>query len=312
MTDPVLNELSFQVSALNRAIAREWMKALVAAIAEATASGLKRTLRCPLDFETQVLAREYTIAMWRNDREVDQITQTFFRRLATNYQQQQGLEEFLLDTEYRFGGQISTGLATALLLDTIAFSIPGDVRWSAFSLEVLRIGFDEQGEFRQSLCSVRHASSAADVRQHLPWFEERKRQSASDGKTLYERRTNLLPRLVFSQEATRQLQDLSETHIMFKSAKGKLFEFDRYARNWDHGRFEPDKLPFKVSPESAETLKKYAGSRSFRFDAGVTECSWHARLTPGAWRIHFSWNEADRTILIGYIGPKLPTMLYAT
>lgn len=312
MTDPILNELSFQVSALNRVIARDWMKTFVAAIAEATASGLRRTLRCPIDFETQVLAKEYTIAAWRNDREVDQVTQTFFRRLATNYQQQQGLQEFLLDTEYQFEGRISTGLATALLLDSMAFSIPSDTRWGKATLELMRIGLDEQGEFKNSICSVRHASSVADVKEHLPWFEGRKKQAATSGKAVYDLRADLLPKLAFSREAARQLSDLNETHMMFNPTKKKLFEFDRYGQTWKEGRFEVDKLPFTVSPESAETLKRYPGSRSFHFEAGTIECSWHARLTPGAWRIHFNWNEADRTILIGYIGPKLPTTLYGT
>ncbi|HEV3317243.1 MAG TPA: hypothetical protein VG488_09755 [Candidatus Angelobacter sp.] len=312
MTDPVLNELSFQASAINRVVAREWMASLIDSLREATSLGLKRTLRCSVEFYDHMLTRDYLVSSWRNDHEVDKDTQTFFRRLTTNYPAQAGLEQFLLDTEYKCAGQNCLGFATATLLETIAFSIPSSSQWAVAFIEIERVSLDENMEVSSHQIAVRHASSKTHVQSHSDWIEQCKEASIKNGADLYQRRAELLPSLLFSQEAARQLENLTDQHVMLRPTIARLLEFQRLASSWTAGAFNSHSLSFKVTPESARTLQQYAGTRTFRFDHGPEECSWHARMTPGAWRLHFSWNNAHKTILIGYVGHKLPTVLTPT
>jgi len=68
---------------------------------------------------------------------------------------------------------------------------------------------------------------------------------------------------------------------------------------------------FKVSPESSMTLEMYGRERTFRCPDGQKRLfSWHLRLTPHAWRIHFYPDEQTKTLIIGYIGHHLPTVRY--
>jgi hypothetical protein len=61
--------------------------------------------------------------------------------------------------------------------------------------------------------------------------------------------------------------------------------------------------------------KKYADSRTFECPDGIRRVfEKHCSLTPGAWRLYFlAFPEKENgKILIGYIGPHLPTTEYAT
>jgi hypothetical protein len=69
----------------------------------------------------------------------------------------------------------------------------------------------------------------------------------------------------------------------------------------------------KISPESDSTLRQYETEHSFVCPDGVRRLfSWHGRLTPGAWRIYFLPAPVTDRIVIGYIGKKLPGVLYPT
>ncbi|MCI0528399.1 MAG: hypothetical protein L0Y56_13245, partial [Nitrospira sp.] len=66
------------------------------------------------------------------------------------------------------------------------------------------------------------------------------------------------------------------------------------------------------SPESQATLQQFGRERTFRSPDGEERIfSWHVRLTPGSWRIYFFPEEAGKMI-VGYIGPHLPTVSYPT
>jgi hypothetical protein len=129
-----------------------------------------------------------------------------------------------------------------------------------------------------------------------------------DGAELWGRRERLFHSLVFCGDVRKQLEDLSQGNILLQPVIKKLFELERYCRDWNGGPFNPDLLSCKVTTESARTLAQYGNERTFLCPDGENRVfSWHARLTPHARRIHFYPVPETRQIMIGYIGPHLPT-----
>jgi hypothetical protein len=88
----------------------------------------------------------------------------------------------------------------------------------------------------------------------------------------------------------------------------KLLILSRYARNWTSGPFVSEELGGNVSPESSSTMNKFGQARIFADRAGRNfDCRWHARLTPGSWRLHFSPDGMFHRIVVCYVGEGLPT-----
>lgn len=60
-------------------------------------------------------------------------------------------------------------------------------------------------------------------------------------------------------------------------------------------------------------LEMFQEEHTFRCPGGEYRLfSWHARLTPGAWRIYFYPEETTRQVIIGHIGHKLANKSYRT
>lgn len=98
---------------------------------------------------------------------------------------------------------------------------------------------------------------------------------------------------------------------MLRPVAPRLFQLQTYCQEWTEDRFDPKQLPTRASPESQVTLNQYGKERTFRCpDNRERTFSWHLRLTPGAWRLYFIPRKETRQMIIGYIGPHLPTVKY--
>jgi hypothetical protein len=85
----------------------------------------------------------------------------------------------------------------------------------------------------------------------------------------------------------------------------KLFELEEYSKRWTSGTFNKDDLASKATPESESRLQKFEKELTFEcFDGEKRLFSWHIRMTPGAWRLHFHPLKPTK-IIIGYIGVKI-------
>ena len=85
----------------------------------------------------------------------------------------------------------------------------------------------------------------------------------------------------------------------------RLFALEHYCQNWlPDTAFDKNQLP-NATPESQTRLQKYETEFTFLCPDGKERLfSWHMKLTPDAWRIHF-YPEKLGEIIIGYIGEKL-------
>ena len=304
----VLNELSLQ-PAPNIHIARQWMSGFVQTIKTATAHRVSRVIRTQSGVYGIVLAANYPLQRWLNDPDVDLEMRRYVGRLTAKAPLLDGLPDLcdrILDYEFRHDGREAHGLGVAHLLESLAVSLCSEACWDA-PLVSLNAGWLNEAEMvEEAAVSVIHSSRPTHVAQHRQWIEDRLQSDVQDGDDLWVRRSELLPALVFCEATGQQVHGLNST--MLRPVVRRLFELDAYCRRWTEGGFEPDCLPTRATTESQATLEQYGNTRTFLCPDNVERVfSWHVRLTPLAWRIHFYPDPATRTIIVGYIGPHLPT-----
>jgi hypothetical protein len=311
----ILNELS-AIQAPSLPEARAAMSSFVAVLVRGTAIGFERAIRASIDLGGHLLTAGYPVARWRNDPEVDQDERTFFRLITARFPVDHGLADLrnaLLGREYRYQGRPCVGLGAADVVDTVCISFALAEEWNSDRITVHH-GFlnEATGEYEQDQVIVLHASAPTHMAAHEQWFVDRQRVIVS-GTDLYERRDELLPELVFCEEAASQLATLTAGHAMLHPVAKKLFSFQDYASTWNDGPFDPKQLPMKATPESESTMNEFGRDRDFKMPTGaLISLPWHVRLTGLPWRIHFGWDVNNRTIIVGYIGRHLPTSKYRT
>jgi len=308
----VLNDLSVRVPARDVYAARERMQTLIDTIRAATTSRVARVLRTSSNLQDMEISPGYSFVQWRNDSMVDRETRLFFKTLAAKSPYLDDiLDRDLLDqatlTEGFFEGEIALGLAAAYSLDALALSLLSEECWNSAVLQVTIRAFDETDNLSDQDTDIMHASRSDHVREHLSWIGDRLTADIQDGHDLWTRKETLFPDLIFCAAVGASLTALFEGDSMLRPIIKRLEELQFYCRNWHGGPFDPSHLPSKVSPESEATLENFPGSRTFRCPDGENRVfSWHARLTPLPWRLHFF--PCNGKIIVGYIGKHLPTV----
>ncbi len=314
--DLILNELSLQQPAPNQEVAKKWMSCLIKTIRTVKGQGMKANLRTKDDFHTTILAPNYPLRRWLNDKEVDQVERLFIKTLATktpfsteltnleikSVEKNTGLSEFWHQ------GEQAIGLGVAHILKTISVSLLSNEKWncSQLLLELRRIDDAEDGEIVNEIVEIIHASCSDHVYEHTNWLQKYIRERVLDGLDLWHRREDLFPNLVFCDDVYKQVQSLSSGNPILRQVTKRLFEMEEFCKSWTHGGFDMDSLPCKASPESDSRLKQLKKELTFKCpDGNERVFSWHVRMTPGAWRLHFSVELGPGKIIIGYIGSKI-------
>ena len=94
--------------------------------------------------------------------------------------------------------------------------------------------------------------------------------------------------------------------ILIGQVMRKLFELENFISNTKSDFFNADLIPSKATPESETREKKHQNELTFTCSDGIDRLfTWHLRITPGAWRLHFYPLMKKRKIIIGYIGEKI-------
>lgn len=303
----VLNELSFRAPANDNETARQRMTGLLDTIREATHHGVKRSLHIDRDLPSLELAPDYPVARWLNDGQVNRDTRSFFRTLATHLSYIDDLPEYLYQEDQ------AKGLGFAFQHDHLAVSLDSEACWrsSYMEMEIRYLELDESDQLVSEFVQVKHACSPVHVGEHGDWIKERIRIPVRKGSDIWDHRDELYPGLQFCESVGEQLKDVLSGDSKLRPIMKKLSEFEDFCKNWRTGPFDNEAIPGKVTPESPETLEKYRKVRTFRCPHGqYVVFSWHARLTPGEWRIYFHPIEDKRQLIIGYIGPHLPTVRF--
>ena len=304
----VFNELSLQMAADIRT-ARSWMEAFIQAVNAATSHGVSRVIRTKNDIFDITLAVDYPLRCWLNDREVDRDMQRYIKALTTKapfWEDLPDLYDNVLACEFMFNDLEAQGLGVAYLLESLAVSLPSEESWNSALLTLNMNCISEDDQIEEKTVEVIHTSHHSHVAEHARWISERLRSDVQDGPDLWNRRVELFPSLVFCEVVGNQIQSLSPT-MLYPVVRG-LFNLEAYCRDWSEGGFNPTQLATKATTETSRTLEEYGKERNFLCPGGK-RCtfSWHIRLTPHGWRVYFHPEPRTKTMIIGYVGPHLPT-----
>lgn len=309
----VFNELSLAPPAASLSGATQRMSQFLGVLAEisAQAGGAKPTLRTSVPLNAWVLAPEYPLSRWRNEPSVDRevrlrVLSVQANSPAVQEEAEPALADRARENEYLHEGQPATGLGLAYLLDGLAVSLPIEP-WNVPRVEVCERSLQADNSLRDRPVVVRHASCTKHVAEHGEWL--RPVVELVDGQDLWRRSEGWFPSLQFCASVEAQLAALDRGHPLLMQIYKRLKTLDAYAAQWKAGVFQPDTLG-NVSRSSETALKKYREQYTFKCpDDNERLFSWHARLAPGAWRLHFA-PEGPGAFFIGYIGAHLPTAKY--
>ncbi|TVP65473.1 MAG: hypothetical protein EA343_03255 [Nodularia sp. (in: Bacteria)] len=327
--DLILNELSLRNPAPNEQEAQQRMSELIKTIQAVKAQGVKVILRTKEDFYTTILAPNYPLRRWLNDKNINQIERQYIKILATTSpfstdivnSEVQDIENNASLFEFRHQGEMAIGLGIAYVLETIAISLLSEECWDCNRLEIEFISLDEDKEIVHELVKIFHVSRSTHVQEHanlIQKIQEHIYRQVSNGVEMWNRREELFPNLEFCHAVRRQLEDIRTGQLELQPVLKKLFELQKCCENWNNGSFNTEGYPLEESGESQPTLEKYFKERTFLCPDGKERLfERHIKLRVCNWRIHFFpeqpvFPEQSGTVIIGYIGRHLPTVKYRT
>ena len=302
----ILNDLSYSL-APNIYEARDRMSKLLAVAKTAANYGVSRTLRTDRSFNEIELAPDYPIARWRNDSDVDRDQIRYLLVLTTKSPFLDDLPHVLDSangTDFFYGDDRAFGLGVAYLLEGLAISFASADRWCQSLIEIRYESLDLDSNISSEYRQVPHASCEAHIVEHAPWIADRRLEGISSGEDLWTRRHDLYPHLQFCSAVEQQIYAAEKT--MLRGIRIQLADLENWARiSSDHWDFS---LLHNATCESEATINQYGECRTFECPDGEFRLfEWHVRLTPLAWRLHFVPRYEETFVLIGYIGPHLPT-----
>jgi hypothetical protein len=308
----VLNEISCAPApTLRDAQAR--LSQLIQVVRTGVKHGCFRSLRSSIDINSLVLFPDYPISRWRNDEDVDLETRRYFRLITSKYPidaDSPGLADKLQIMDFKLCADACTGLGVALMLDGLAVSLSGNAAWECTTVQIQQYWLDGDDLLEEAVV-VNHASQASHVEEHAIWLSERNKPKVKSGTELLKLAPALFPRIRFCGGAENQIAALAAGNPYLAQLLKKIEGFAIVAATWEQGAFPLKDLPFLTSPETKVTLEKYSRERTFLCPDGEKRVfDLHARLTPGAWRLHFYPDPNSRTVWIAYVGPKLSTSSY--
>ncbi|HZN19274.1 MAG TPA: hypothetical protein VFB84_14025 [Micromonosporaceae bacterium] len=207
-------------------------------------------------------------------------------------------------TEYTHVGRTAYGLGWAHLSGGLAASLALSPTWdgSRLLLRCCALAENDVGDVVLEYTDeeVRHASRTEHVAEHRQWIYQTGVQDIHTGAELWRLREDIFPRLRFLPRVAQDLEGLRREWV--RPAKELLSRLQEATEAWDPGQDTTPTWPTKVTPEHEQRR------RLCWFDdpvAGRALFDLHARLTPGAGRLHFRWDPDKGEVIIGYVGRKL-------
>lgn len=313
----VFNELSVPSEPHNPADtiyqAREWMAGFVATLVAAHRHNVKH-LRTHRQFAGIDLVPGYSVSQWMNDREVrDRDAQRIIRNDATKLPYLEDIpdvEDRIRLFDFKLNNNVAHGCGAAYLLESIAISLACRDIWNIDQIDIDIEELDETtADIKEYSSPIRHVSCIDHVMTHAEWIQERLQSSVQNGSDLLKKASDWFPHIRFTDNAEAQINDMTSGTPQLRQVVIKLFVMNTHCSQWISGGFVADTLP-NVSRESSTVRDnpELRGKRTFKCKDGIERFfEWHARLTPDEWRLHFYPDGGNHTIIIGYVGPHLPT-----
>ncbi|MDO8893766.1 hypothetical protein [Nitrosomonas sp.] len=231
----------------------------------------------------------------------------FIKTLADRSPISSGLEEWLGVselTEATTGECVqSQALLWASLLETGTVSFFAKSNWQHSWIDAQIKRLDDDGELLFIETRIRNASKTEHVDEHESWLRTLGYDNLPSAVDLWNEKDHHFPRLRFLSRVQKDLLYLTSSGSSYKQALETLKALNNDAQIWEATSAELQ-FSVKVTPEY-EKRRKLCLVYDER--TGAEHCfDTHARFTGGvAGRIHFRVDNANRKLVIAYIGIKL-------
>ncbi|MCI8664395.1 MAG: hypothetical protein HFG69_14305 [Hungatella sp.] len=216
-------------------------------------------------------------------------------------------------TDFQHKEYSSKGCLLAYEMEGVAISFLSSEYWKAPEIEGIYIELSDDGGLKQCQVNIPNVSYKENVKIFKKYYEQKKEErryaDILSGQDILQGADQLFPNLVFCENAIRGCHKnvgVSEAGQVYK----RLLELQRAAEKMET-MFDKNLLT-KATPESEVTLQRFPNEHTFQLPNGKIQMfSWHVRYTGGyAGRIFFYPVPKEKSIYIGHIGHKLPTVKY--
>ncbi|HET8658751.1 MAG TPA: hypothetical protein VFM55_07105 [Micromonosporaceae bacterium] len=299
-----LNELSYQDTNARHEEIIGSIHGLVALLREVRRHRTDIALVTEVAFVDLTIGTGFSMRQWQADGR-NRDSARFIRAMRNRAPFSSVLDDQAHDTtEYTHDGRTAHGLGWAHLGGGLAASLALSPAWNSSRLLLHRCALVENDAgdvvLEDTDEEVRHASQVAHVAEHRQWIYQTGVSDIHTGAELWRLREDVFPRLRFLPRVAEDLERLHREWV--RPAKELLSRLQEAAEAWDPGQAPAPTWPTKVTPEHEQRR------RLCWFDdpvAGRALFDLHARLTPGAGRLHFRWDADKGEVIIGYLGRKL-------
>ncbi len=316
--EPVLNDLSIVNTQDDHHEARRRLELLARLALALTRAGFSSTLRHTAAALARPLTHEHTFkqAIFKllHDRDERQRFARAIDRapyLESLFQEAEGARAM----EARYQTHPALALGYVALLDGVALSLDGAPGFEAATIPVTLTSVDETSQEELWQVNICHIASQAHLNAHEARLRELVYPPLRDGAAVLNSQQARFPHLIFGPDATRQLAALTGHETWFPKLVEHLSALHEGVTQWVTGPFQPAQH-IRYSEESAQTLNHrfYGPKRDFAMPQGYAPArfSWHSKITAreGQMRVYFmplATHDA-RVVIIGYLGPHLPTV----
>ena len=256
-------------------------------------------LLVPDNMNLNLYSKSFALGKWlarlqQSDREAYRVFMGFWQRKVV----------YQVDDEYEFtsDSHTFTGAMEAAINDSFIISLCIDEMWKRERLEGNLYCLLEDSNRKVTVDNLYMAEQLL-CDSYISFFKNKEAKIYSYDD-LWEKREKLFPHLEFCPSVEKNLKELQISYI--NQVMIKLTELNRYSQKYSGEKFRPELLT-KITLESERTLKEYAKEHTFYdIDKKSYLAKWHMRFTGIPGRIFFVPNYSKETILICYIGKKLP------
>lgn len=299
-----LNELSYQDTEARREEISTALNDFVALLRDIRRHRPGAALVTEIAFGNLDIGTGFSMRQWQADAR-NRDTARFIRALRNRAPSSGGLASEVRDTvEYSHDGRTALCLGAAHVSEGLAVSLLLSPAWDASRL-LLRchsLAENDAGDvfLEHTDEQVRHASRICHVAEHRYWMCETGLRDVHTGSELWRVREDVFSRLRFLPRVADDLVGLRKEWI--HPAKELLAKLQDAVARWDPTQAPTPTWLTKVTPEHEQR------KRLCWFDdpvGGHALFDLHARLTPGAGRLHFRWDATKHEVIIGYVGQKL-------
>lgn len=255
-----LNELSVPNEQPPRAIAIERLQQLVATVRRASGIDAALILNSHVTLGNFPLGDQTTIASIRNDGEC--VEESLYLKTINNRAPMTLTKADVPEgdpdlCEYRMpdaapvrAGEIALGLGYAHLFPGLGLSLASHEFWLKRSVELELTKIDHAGHISTVQVAALNAESPNAIDFHADVLRKLLRPTIMNGAELWERRTELLPNLVFIPRTRAQLESIRAGDPLLEQTWIKLSGIDKAIGAWKIGKGPYPMFPFNVRPES--------------------------------------------------------------